>query len=77
MEEAGHPEFLVWREVGEEELMRGLWMVEGEEGHHVPLWMGEEGVELSSGGEEEEEVGGRHVKEVEGVRGAPASSARS
>lgn len=66
MGEAGHPEFLVWREEGEEELKLALWREEGAEGLPGPLWREEEeaAVELRCGGVEEEE--GHHEKEVEG-----------
>lgn len=66
--EAGHPEFLVWMEEGEEELKLALWREEGEEGEEgLPghLWREEEVVvELRCGVVEEE--GGHHEKEVEG-----------
>lgn len=68
VEEAGHPEFLVWREVEVVELRLGLWREEGEEELLGPLWTEvEEGVEPSCGeAEEEEEEGHHHEKEVEG-----------
>lgn len=74
VEEAGHPEFLVWMEAEEEELRRGLWTEEGEEGLPDRLWTGEEEVVGQSCEGAEEEEGDRHEKEVEAV---PASSARS
>lgn len=67
VEEAGLLEFPVWRAVVEEELRRGPWTEEGEEGLRGHLWTGEEEeeeVELSCGGAEEEEEGHRHGKEV-------------
>lgn len=70
MEEAGLPEFLVWREAEEVERRRGPWTEEGGEGPRGHLWTGEEeeGEELSCGGVEEVEAD-RHEKEVEGGLG--------
>lgn len=74
--EVEHPEFLVWREVGEAELKQApeMGVGEGEEGLLGLLLMGEEeGVEQNCGGVEEEVEG--HCEK--GVEEAPASSAHS
>lgn len=61
--EAGHPEFLVWREAEEGGLRQGLWMEEGEEGLLGFLWKVEVEAEPSC---EQVPVVGRHEKVVEG-----------